>query len=111
MADEHPELEACTQHLSIATFRYVPAGLVPGESGVDRYLDELNTALLPRIKGQGGAYVSNAIVDGRYMLRACIVNFRTTGADIKAVLEIVVRAGRELDAELKSRGTGGSPAA
>jgi aromatic-L-amino-acid/L-tryptophan decarboxylase len=105
LAEEDPDLEACTHHLSIVTFRFVPADLVPGDSGVDRYLDELNTALLPRIKEQGGTYVSNAIVDGRYMLRACIVNFRTTDADVKTVLEIVVRAGRELDAQLRSKAT------
>ncbi len=101
LAEAHAELEACTHHLSITTFRYVPSDLIPGDPGVDRYLDELNTALLPALKATGELYVSNAIVDGRYMLRSCIVNFRTTSADIAAVVDIVASAGRELDGSLR----------
>ena len=101
LAAAHPELEACTHHLSITTFRYVPPDLDVHAHGVDRYLDELNTALLPKLKAGGELYVSNAIVEGRYMLRACIVNFRTTSTDIAAAIDVVVRAGRELDATLR----------
>jgi hypothetical protein len=39
-------------------------------------------------------------------LRACIVNFRTTAHDVDAVLPIVVRVGRALDAELRSAALG-----
>ena len=41
------------------------------------------------------------MIDGRYLLRACIVNFRTTEADIDALPGIVVRHGRELDRALR----------
>lgn len=101
----HPELEAVTQELSIATFRYVPGGLARGDDGVDAdadaYLDALNRALLDRLQRSGEAFVSNAVVDGRYVLRACIVNFRTTRADVEALPEIVARHGRALDAEMR----------
>jgi Ca-activated chloride channel family protein len=50
---------------------------------------------------QGAIYLSNAVIDGRFALRACIVNFRTTAADVDAVAEIVVREGRILAAERK----------
>jgi aromatic-L-amino-acid/L-tryptophan decarboxylase len=40
-------------------------------------------------------------VGGRYLLRACIVNFHTGVDDVDALPEIVVRSGRELDAELR----------
>jgi aromatic-L-amino-acid/L-tryptophan decarboxylase len=40
------------------------------------------------------------VVDGRFALRVCIVNFRTTAADIDALLTLLVRFGREVDAEL-----------
>jgi hypothetical protein len=46
-------------------------------------------------------YVSNAIVDGKYLLRACIVNFRTTRNDVAAVPALVARIGREVDAALR----------
>jgi len=42
------------------------------------------------------------VIDGRYLLRACVVNFRTTEKDIDALPEIVVRHGRDLDAAMRS---------
>jgi len=41
------------------------------------------------------------IVGGRYALRACIVNFHTTLADVEALPEIVARVAQEVDAELR----------
>ena len=98
-----PELQAVTQGLSISTFRYVPADLRDGigTERVDRYLDQLNEALLERVQVSGEAFVSNAIVRGRYLLRACIVNFNTTSADVDALPGIVTRLGRTLDAEMR----------
>jgi len=46
--------------------------------------------------------VSNAVIEGRQFLRACIVNFRTTAADIDALAKIVVLRGRELHAARSS---------
>ena len=100
--DESGEVEAHTQGLSIATFRYVPGDLTPGGGGeADAYLDTLNSALVTRIQHSGEAYVSNAVVGGRFLLRACITNFRTTGDDVRALPEIVQRLGAALDAELR----------
>jgi glutamate/tyrosine decarboxylase-like PLP-dependent enzyme len=99
--DAHPEGEAVTLGLSIATFRYVPEDLQPGNAKVEEYLDTLNEELLTRMKRTGEAFLSNAIVDGRFLLRSCIVNFRTTLADVEALPEIVVRHGREADRELR----------
>ena len=104
LVDEHPELQALTQGLSITTFRYVPLDL-EGESAAsdtDAYLNELNEALLVRIQASGEAFVSNAVVAGRYALRPCIVNFHTRETDVEALPEIVARLGREVDAELRS---------
>jgi glutamate/tyrosine decarboxylase-like PLP-dependent enzyme len=92
-----------TRELSIATFRFVPADLTPGTPTIDEYLDRLNTALLERLQQGGEVFVSNAVLDGRFLLRACIVNFHTTVADVEALPEIVVRHGRALDAELRSQ--------
>jgi hypothetical protein len=49
----------------------------------------------------GEAFVSNAVVRGRYLLRACIVNFNTDRADVEAVPEIAARLGREIHQRLK----------
>jgi glutamate/tyrosine decarboxylase-like PLP-dependent enzyme len=101
--DEHPELELVTQALSITTFRYVPADLsgTQGDAPVDHYLNELNQKLLDELQRGGEIFVSNAVVGGRYALRACIVNFHTTAGDVEAVPHIVARQGRTLDARLR----------
>ena len=101
--DLRSDFEARTNNLSVVTFRYVPEDL-PGE-GEDRttYLDELNKALLAAVQASGEAFISNAIVDGHYLLRACIVNFRTTEADIHEVVEIVARTGRSLHKQMRSK--------
>ena len=92
---------AVTQHLSITTFRYVPTHLPATRPRSKEYLSALNQELLDRLQKGGEAFISNAVLDGRYLLRACIVNFRTTLADVEALPEIVVRLGRRLDAELR----------
>ncbi len=98
---ETPELEALTLDLSISTFRYVPKDLSPGEAPVDKYLDELNEDLLHRLKASGELFVSNAVVRGRFALRACIVNFRTALEDVAAIPAIVIRHGRLADQKLR----------
>jgi glutamate/tyrosine decarboxylase-like PLP-dependent enzyme len=95
------ELQAFTQNLSIATFRFVPADLPTGDEAVESYLNDLNCELLNRLQAGGEAYVSNAVVDGTFLLRACIVNFRTELADVEALPDIVVRLGRAVDAEMR----------
>jgi glutamate/tyrosine decarboxylase-like PLP-dependent enzyme len=98
-----PELEPLTQALSITTFRFVPADLKPraAESRVAEYIDALNKRVLESIQAGGEAFVSNAVIGGRYVLRACIVNFNTARADVEALPGIVVRLGREADAAMR----------
>jgi glutamate/tyrosine decarboxylase-like PLP-dependent enzyme len=99
----HSELQLMTQALSITTFRYVPRDLRGqiGDARVDGHLDALNRELLDRLQRGGETFVSNAIVSGRYTLRACVVNFHTEQADVDALPEIVARIGRVVDAELR----------
>ena len=100
-AEAHPEIEAFTRGLSIATFRFVPDDLTPGTPEVEGYLNSLNEALLRRLKTGGELFVTNAVLDGRFVLRACIVNFRTTLADAESIPARVAREGRSLDAQLR----------
>ena len=95
-----PELEVRSEALSIVSFRFVPSDVV-GRDDREEYLNRLNTALLERLQSGGEVFVSNAVMDGAYLLRACIVNFRTTRADVEALPAIVMRVGREVDAELR----------
>jgi len=97
----HPELEARTQNLSITTFRYRPPGLAGEEGAVRAYLNDLNQQLLDELQRAGELFLSNAVVGEDYLLRACIVNFRTGPADIAAVPGIVTALGRRIDQALR----------
>ena len=59
-------------------------------------MNALNERLLDGLQRSGEAFVSNAVVDGRFVLRACIVNFRTDRPNLEALIEAVVDIGREL---------------
>ncbi len=96
LADENDELEAVTHSLSITTFRYIPSDLdLMGEER-EKYLNQLNEKLVDRLQFGGEVFLSNAVVDGRYCMRACITNFRTEEKDCEDLIEISVREGRVL---------------
>ncbi len=104
LVDQHPELEAFTNNLSVTTFRYLPLALrsQAGQPQSEAYLNRLNNELLARLQTGGEIYISNALLGETFLLRVCIVNFRTSEADIRAIPEIVARLGREVDAELRT---------
>ena len=98
---QRPEFEALSCSLSITTFRFVPPDLDRTHAETEAYLDRLNREVLSRLNNGGQVYLSNAIVDGKFALRACIVNFRTSQSDIRELPSLVLQIGREIDAELK----------
>lgn len=92
--------------LSITCFRYVPSDLSSSDlrhdgQGRDAYLDELNNRLMTAIQLDGRVYCSNAVLDGRFCLRSCIVNYRTEAEDMDALLDVASELGAKLDAELR----------
>jgi len=99
MVAQHPRLEALTQSLSITTFRYVPDDLRRrlGTPEVEDYLNRVNQDLLTRLEQSGEAFLSKAMIAGRFALRACIVNFRTTREDLEAVTALCARLGAVAD--------------
>ncbi len=76
--------------LSICCFRYVPEHLC---GATDAELNALNERVLRAVQRGGRAYLSNALLDGRFALRACIINFRTTPRDLDQTLDIIRAAG------------------
>jgi glutamate/tyrosine decarboxylase-like PLP-dependent enzyme len=104
LAADHPELEAITHHLSITTLRYIPQELraQQGAQETEEYLNELNRRLLEAIEKSGEAFISNAVITGKYVLRFCVVNFRASACDIEAMPQLVARLGRGIHAELRS---------
>lgn len=92
--------------LSICCFRYVPKEFRrqtgADATSINEQLNLLNARIMNMVQTGGRAYLSNASVQGRFALRACITNFRTTKADIEETVEIV------REAALKCRGSNGS---
>jgi len=77
--------------LSICCFRYVP----PRKFN-EHELNELNERIMAAVQKDGRAYLSNATVNGKFALRACITNFRTTKADLEQTLDVVREVARQL---------------
>lgn len=91
--DAHPDFERLSEPvLSIANFRYRPAGA----SRSDEELDRINRRIINRLVGAGSVFLAPTILKGRTALRVAIVNFRTTREDLLFLIEEAERAGREL---------------
>lgn len=91
---DHPEFEGVTKDLSIATFRYVPPDVDASAPAAREYLNALNTRLIDRLRESGTAYLSNSVIDEVYLLRACIVNFRTSIATVDLLPDNIAEIGR-----------------
>jgi aromatic-L-amino-acid/L-tryptophan decarboxylase len=100
-AEERADFElVCPVGLSICCFRYVPPDLGDAPDR-EPYLDHLNERLMTAAQQDGRVFFSNAILRGRFVLRVCIVNFRTEADDLDAVLDVAAEIGARLDAELR----------
>ena len=78
--------------LSIVCFRFAPRHLRHD----DEKLNTLNKALLERLQLGGQAFLSSTILRGRFVLRACIVNPRSTEQDIDLTVGLIDQIGRDL---------------
>jgi aromatic-L-amino-acid/L-tryptophan decarboxylase len=84
-----PELDLLEDpQLSIVCFRHVP----PGIGDVDAH----NAELVRAIQRDARCYVSPGDVDGVTYLRPCIVNYRSTEADVDALVDVALELGRKL---------------
>jgi aromatic-L-amino-acid decarboxylase len=105
--EAHDAFELVTPaRLSICCFRFVPPDLATGTDEAESYLDRLNERIMTDIQADGRVYISNAVLGGRFVLRACVVNFRTEAADMDAVVEVAEEIGSRLDKELRPAALG-----
>jgi glutamate/tyrosine decarboxylase-like PLP-dependent enzyme len=80
--------------MSIVCFRHRAAG---GEGdGASARQDAFNKRLMLEVQRDGDSYLSNALVGGRFALRACLVNYRTTPADVEQLLVAIRRVAARL---------------
>jgi len=101
LAGKHSELEAVTQNLSIATLRFIPEKFEEKGEKNEAYLNTLNEELVNTLQRGGEVFLSNAIVQNKYCMRTCIVNFRTSKKDIEECIEIIVNEGRKVHLSLQ----------
>jgi aromatic-L-amino-acid decarboxylase len=80
-----------TPQLSIVPVRHAPRGVAD--------LNSHNEALATAIQEDGRVYLASALVDGEVWLRPCFVNYRTTGEDVLAVLDVARDLGERLAKE------------
>jgi aromatic-L-amino-acid/L-tryptophan decarboxylase len=93
LVEEHPDFELMAPvSLSICCFRYAPDRL----RGDDERLDRLNERVMTAVMGDGRVYCSNAVLNGRFCLRACIVNFRTEAEHLELLLDVAAEHGERL---------------
>jgi glutamate/tyrosine decarboxylase-like PLP-dependent enzyme len=97
--------------LSVVCFRYLPAGASADAANAARLnaasaarldaasadqVDALNKAIMEEVQASGDSFLTQTSLDGRFSLRACVVHYATTEADLLALLDAVRRAGRKL---------------
>jgi aromatic-L-amino-acid decarboxylase len=92
-AEDRLELLA-EPELSIVCFRYVPEG-----GGSAARLDELNNRVLQVLRRDTPYVPSSTRVGGRFALRPCYVNPRTTEADVDGLADAVLEIGAALSAQ------------
>jgi glutamate/tyrosine decarboxylase-like PLP-dependent enzyme len=80
--------------LQIVCFRYHPPGID------ESHLNELNRELLVRLHGSGTAVPSHTVLDGKFVIRVAITNFKTTLDDLKLLLDEIQRIGKHLTREI-----------
>jgi glutamate/tyrosine decarboxylase-like PLP-dependent enzyme len=87
-----PDFElAAPPSLSVVCFRFVGNG-----DRDDDAIAALNRVLLERLQLGGDAFLTSTELRGRYVLRACVVNYRSRREDIDRMLEAVRRIGQDL---------------
>lgn len=101
MVDGDPDLERLAPSpLSIVCFRYVPRGHRAALGSNDENerrralaeVNDLNRKVMVAVQTAGSSYLSNTMIGGAFALRACIVNYRTTEADLARLLEDIKAA-------------------
>jgi glutamate/tyrosine decarboxylase-like PLP-dependent enzyme len=87
--------------LSIFCLRHLDAearALAARDEAAEVRLDAWNERLLLALQRDGSSYLSNATIGGRFALRGCVLNYRTTRADMVILLDDLRRTAARLAA-------------
>jgi len=98
LIDDQHDMEVCAPvESNIVCFRYKPRGLGEGQ------LEKLNRAILASLNDVSRAVVSDTQIKGKYVLRACNVNHRSTMEDFDWLVTEVKRLGEKLLPEVAGK--------
>ena len=87
--------------LSICCFRFVPPDLKQRTEEVEAYLNKLNQAIEMALAEDGRALVSGTELQGKRVLRICIVNHRVTQTGVEETLVLLREFGYKLDKQMR----------
>ena len=92
MIEREPKLELLAPvELSAVCFRNRGSGPMTEDE-----LNRFNAAVLKSVVQRGRVYLSNAMLRGKFALRACIVNHRTRESDLESVISEVLAVAEEV---------------
>lgn len=100
LVEQAEDFELLSQpQLSICCFRYLSPAMrlrlhsdARENAAIESELNKLNEKIMYAVQRGGRAYLSSATIHGKFALRVCITNFRTTRADIERTLQIIREA-------------------
>jgi len=93
--------------LSVVCFRYVPNDLKNKKDKdndydkIEKYLSVLNKAILSALHKDGQALLSGTVLNSTFVLRICIVNYRTKKNDLVRIIDSIRKLGRKEDKKFR----------
>jgi aromatic-L-amino-acid decarboxylase len=91
LARQHPKLEVLApSDLSCFCLRYRPER---------RDANAFNRTLLDRTHRDGRMFISGTTLDGKFVLRGCVTNFRSTPADAQICVDTIMELAAQLERE------------
>ena len=98
-----PELELMAPiELNVVCFRYRLGS--ESDTTTSERCNELNREIVVELQEAGAVAPSTTMIGGKVVIRAAIVNHRTSCADVEALFRAVLKTGRRLEEALHSRG-------
>ncbi len=90
-----PEVEiVAAPQVTVVAWRWTPAMVESAD------LDELNRDLMKRINLRNHVYLTSTRLDGKFVIRICVLSFRTHGDRMEAALADIRNSMAEMAAEL-----------
>lgn len=80
--------------LSVITFQYRPGRALPSE------VEVFNRKLLDKIIRSKKLFLSSTLLKGRFVIRVCILSFRTHLSEVEDAFHVITSTAKELEKEL-----------